>query len=1011
MTDSAAQTRPRFFRFISHLFALCFATGIAASQTLPNITAADQLGELPYESYHGGDVDVVSLTNGTLSLHVPVLSYPQRGNLHVSYSLRYNNINQHYGPQCLAPDPCELDWALNVPAPVGEKSDVFATFDQSLGIWPSTAYPQSHTIGTITYTDYYGDYYVVTPDGGKHILGNLGTMSLVNYPTGGSNSYWVSSGPYETLDATGIKVTGTLAPLYSLWGSSTTIVTPDGLTQTTSSTQQTIQDTNGNFLNLNGSGGLLDSIGRSIPYPPNHASASNTSTSACPTGPLAVAKAVSWSVPAANGSIGTYTFCYVTVTPNMPSSMVISGAGTVYGQVPSSTNLQSVVLPNGLSWKFEYNDPDSTQTYNGQPVTYGTLSKITLPTGGSISYTWINAGHSIASNNPTSCNNGGRWISSRTVTDLDGVPHTWNYAYRVTIGSSGGTVVTDPLGNDTAHIMGLSGGCTAYETQTIYYQGSYTGNNILRTINTAYSSTSTGNTFPNPNLNVVPTTVTTVEANGQTTKTFKNYDSGFSYTDHFGNTGLSGIYGKVITEQAYDYGSGAPGSLLRTTNTSYVWQNPNPNYATYLSNNLLNLPYSVQVKDGGGTQRAYTYFGYDESALQSSSVTEQKNTGGSRPGNLTSMHRWLNASTTATTLCAAVTSGYLVSSKVYYDTGEVQKSTDACGYFSTFQYSSTYYGAFLTTATNPLSQVTTYGYDFNSGLVTSIQDPNVQSWTKTYDIMGRETSVNFPDGGSSTYCYTDMGGATCTQSGTAPYAKVTTKAITSSPVLNEVSTVVLDGLGRVSQTQLNSDAPGTTYTLTTYDALGRKLQVYNPTRCSTITSNCASETTWGVTTYNYDVLSRTTSVVEQDGSTVGTNYASFPCTTVTDETGKSRQSCVDGLGRMTGVWEDPSNLNYETNYTYDALGNLTNVNQKGSNVANARARTFVYDSLSQLTSATNPESGNIAYAYDADGNLITKTAPLPNQTGSSTVTNTSTYDKLNRLTSKSYMDGGCLGSA
>jgi YD repeat-containing protein len=58
-----------------------------------------------------------------------------------------------------------------------------------------------------------------------------------------------------------------------------------------------------------------------------------------------------------------------------------------------------------------------------------------------------------------------------------------------------------------------------------------------------------------------------------------------------------------------------------------------------------------------------------------------------------------------------------------------------------------------------------------------------------------------------------------------------------------------------------------------------------------------------------------------------------------------------------------------------------NVVQNGSNSAYARTRTFVYDSLSRVTSASNPESGTISYAYDADSNLITKTAPLPNQTG------------------------------
>jgi hypothetical protein len=173
------------FGFASCLLVVCLGTAIAVAQTLPNITAGDQLGELPYASYHGGDIDAVSLTNGGLSLHVPLLSYPQRGSLSMSFSLKYNNMNQHYGPRCAAPDPCELDWDLNTPAPMREKSDVFAVFDQGLGIWPSPPYPHTWTVGTQTYTENFGDYYVTTTDGAKHILGNFGTASVVTWPAGG----------------------------------------------------------------------------------------------------------------------------------------------------------------------------------------------------------------------------------------------------------------------------------------------------------------------------------------------------------------------------------------------------------------------------------------------------------------------------------------------------------------------------------------------------------------------------------------------------------------------------------------------------------------------------------------------------------------------------------------------------------------------------------------------------------------------------------------------------------
>jgi RHS repeat-associated protein len=130
------------------------------------------------------------------------------------------------------------------------------------------------------------------------------------------------------------------------------------------------------------------------------------------------------------------------------------------------------------------------------------------------------------------------------------------------------------------------------------------------------------------------------------------------------------------------------------------------------------------------------------------------------------------------------------------------------------------------------------------------------------------------------------------------------------------------------------------------------------------------------------------------------------CTTVSDEAGKARKSCVDGLGRMTGVWEDPAGLDYETDYLYDALSDLTSVTQKGSSSTNSRNRSFQYDSLSRLANAANPESGTVTYTYDADGNVITKTALSPNQpqSGTKTVVTNYSYDALNRLTARTYAD-------
>ncbi|HWW16044.1 MAG TPA: RHS repeat-associated core domain-containing protein [Candidatus Dormibacteraeota bacterium] len=695
------------------------------------------------------------------------------------------------------------------------------------------------------------------------------------------------------------------------------------------------------------------------------------------------------------------------------------------------------------------------------------------------------------------------------------------------------------------------------------------------------------------------------------------------------------------------------GSVLKSESTPFLWQS-NSNYGLGGSY-LLDLLSSKSVSGGGAS--ATTTYGYDEYALQTSGVSSSLHTtGASPPGNQTSVHRWLNGSATQTTNCPVAISsgGYAVSYKQYFDTGSLYEFTDPCGtqagtasHTWTYAYSLTNAGAYPTTITNPLGQSFQYGYDFSSGALTSATDPNTQTTTATY-VLSRPTQVSYPDGGSTSFCYTDVGGATCSE-GAPPYSIVTTQVISGST--KKTTTNLYDGFGRPSQTQLKSDPSGVDYTLTTYDALERKSQVYNPTRCSSITTNCG-ETTWGYSTTNYDALDRVISVVEQDGSSVSTGYGMTPasgssryCTAVTDEAGHLRKSCSDGLGRLTEVDEpgsgaltsdtpgtgsvtisgaeqgggtpstgsvyinnyygsssssgsisisvagtiiatvgygpyEPgcpiaenlaaqasgnslvtassscssgstgpdgtvnltsigigSGTNYSvaatpctgpvcsavstgpmtggtgapydsgtvsvtvadytasvsygqgstaasiasalasafsgagspvtasvsngtinltanqtgfesnyalsasttwnsqqfsnssftatpsgamltggsdgtlgsgpliTLYTYDALGNLTGVTQNGSNSANARVRTFTYDSLSRLTSASNPESGNIAYAYDADGNVITKTAPLPNQTSFLTVTTTNTYDNLNRLIEKQYMDG------
>ena len=180
---------------------------------------------------------------------------------------------------------------------------------------------------------------------------------------------------------------GTFTAPTTTWSNQppTSIIDADGVTYDTSTTYE--EDPNGNKITESGTT-ITDSLGRQIPLPPTSKSSSNTShcrlpcsASGCTAGILC---GVLWSVPGPNGVMTEpYKFCYATVTMNIPPNL---GLTPNQGFSGTPTKLQSIVLPNSQTWNFTYNDPGDGSTYNGLPINYGSLSQITLPTGGTISY-------------------------------------------------------------------------------------------------------------------------------------------------------------------------------------------------------------------------------------------------------------------------------------------------------------------------------------------------------------------------------------------------------------------------------------------------------------------------------------------------------------------------------------------------------------------------------------------------------------------------------------------------
>src|SRR6185437_12910995 len=326
-------------------------------------------------------------------------------------------------------------------------------------------------------------------------------------------------------------------------------------------------------------------------------------------------------------------------------------------------------------------------------------------------------------------------------------------------------------------------------------------------------------------------------ANGQAKKTEYSYDSGFTYG---GST--NGIYGKQTAVNEFDYGSG---SLLKSTQFSYLWQSPAG--SQYKDNNVLDVPTVITVQNGSGAA-SQTTFAYDAVAPSASGIStshEANPVNGNVRGNRTSISQWLSGSAVSTPNCAvAVTNGSLTSTKTYLDTGLVFQSTDACGQQSNFQFSSFYAGAYPTSSCDPLNHCTTMDYDFNTGATTGVTDPNAKKITYAYDSVGRVTIINYPDGGQTNAFYPDA-------------TTVEVKKLQDSTTNVWIDSYsYFDGLLRPSQTRL-VDPQGDVYTKTAYDAIGRISQSFNPTRCNPPDTNCG-EATWGYTSYIYDAIGRVT---------------------------------------------------------------------------------------------------------------------------------------------------------
>ncbi len=923
------------FFFSLSAFTLCFAT-IAFTQS-------SETGLPPFGSFHGSNFDVVSLENGNLHIEIPIYTVHQRA----LPDLRYNFVYDIPGWQMdRSPvTPTTFQW---VGAPQPHQLSGWHLLANEVGPWHTDHDVIQKTCLVCLATDDAGNCTQTQP-----WTWNAHANYVLTDTHGTTHPFEVrhedpqalqclrSAPPSDPRLNLGDLPIGNQNTGVALDGSGYTIAIGANASSTTISTPNNYGPLNGNTYTTPG------------------ISQTNTNDA---DGHLAT---TTWTYSDSNGNSQQIKVDYTTVTfttslcPLLATDGSPCTEGGMFSQLP-----QKLTLPTGKFYFFTWSTDGN-----------GDLLRLDLPAGGYIAYTyktytkWLGDtfagggdGRGRGTGSPSKHYRGRRQVTSRTVSDGT-TAHVWNY---------NGSTITDPLGNDEVHgftPMGDPPNPPRYETQILYYQGSATSGTLLKTVNKEYDSelsTPQADANNHGSINVRLFRETTILENGLQRKTETDYET-FQQTpdptfDAFTVTRLN-----PIEKREFDWGSNAPGPLLRRTNYTYL-HTGNQNY---LSRNIVRQMATTTIYDGSGSQVAKTVNEYDNyshsgqpmapsNAIQHDSLYD---TNFVYRGNVTAVSHWRNTDDTM-----------LTTTNQYDDAGNVLSTIDPLGHKTSYDYTDSWGNTtcvpsgqakvFATKVTNHLNQSVAKSYNSCTATVASVTDANSKTTTYFYDLVNRLSSVNRPDGGSGTNIYDD-----------------TQLLVTSSNQITSAGSPVFsrqhyDGLGRVVQSELCEDGTAACATSiktdTTYDEIGQTSTVSNPYRTTT-------DPTYGVTTPHYDGLGRVTQVKLQDGSISITDYSKAPTITVTDPANNRRRSRTDALGRLVEVDEpgpgaDRPGTPGDGNITISGSlqSTTTSANATGSvTVSGAIQRLFirVCDPRCRLVQKTDP-GGHVSITVNGHTNSV-----------------------------------------
>lgn len=863
-------------------------------------------GTPPFGSFSGSATDVVN--NADLNIHfaVPVMSKPGRG-IPFSYMLSYDSSVWYpvgvSGSQTWQSVP---NWGWRGKT---EMATGYITY--------STGQTRCHDLDTggWIYQNYYNKWVYHDPFGVSH---NFGGFLVSDGACGGATSGTKTAidGSGYTITADGESVTATIksrsgeeydAPLQSSSGA--------GI----------FTDTNGNRINVSSSGVFTDTLGSTV---------LSITGSGTPASPLSF----TYSSPSGSSISVILHYTNKTVRTYFGCSGIAEYGPTTIALVTDIT------LPNSKTYTVQYEATPGTST--GEVT--GRIQSITLPTGGTISYSYSGGSNGII------CGDGS--TSGLTRTTPDGA---WIFA-RTQVGSDWKTTITAPqLSYDSAaNVTTLTFNSSGQLTSEKHYQGAETGT-PLRAISTSWATNGT------PSSSTI-----TLEDGSTQTKTDTTFDD----------------YGNLT--QSIEYAWGAT-TAVRTTQITYL------STSGYTSRGIFDRPTQVLIRDGGtsGTIKSRTDITYDDSGyLNTSCPTGVAQHDDANYGcNFTV--RGLPTSSTTYATASGPSGG--VTSHFFYDFFGNLRKTDVNGtQQKSWSFSSATTYAYPDSATyGPSSPQLTTSATYNSytGLLASTTDENSKQINFAYDTMSRVTSI------------TKLDGTTTIAQQLIQYDDTNRIVTVSSPLegsfASPTKTLVqksyFDSLGRAYRQEIR-DQSSSVYSIVdaNFDVLGQAFRQSNPYSSSAQFWRETRTDAIGRITATH-LVDSTASWAVQSGNSTTYSY-SLKTSTVTDPAGNARKSEMDAQGRIIKVSEPDINngnqLTQDTTQAYNILDLVTSVTQ------GSQTRSLTYDDMGRLTQQSTPEAGTWNFTYN-NFNLVAT------RTDARGVITTYSYDSLNRPYTISYNVG------